>query len=128
MSIVNPTPPHNRPVWSFAALLVFVASLTGLYLAGKDSGAALYIALVVANLPTLVAAIASEQAARDIRNGTVSRKAKEGAMQAIDESGVMLRDGPVANAQLAALNATLTQVHELAKVTRDKVTNLEEQA
>lgn len=126
----NPTPPSNRPVWSFAALAVFVVSLTILYATGKDSGAGLFVALVVGNLPTLVAAIASEQAARDIRNGTVARKAKEGAMAAIEESEVITRDGPVATsvlegqrAQLAALNATLGGLH---KLTSQNATKLDE--
>jgi hypothetical protein len=124
----NPNPPTNRPVWAFASLVVFVGSLTLLYATGKDSGAGLLIAVAVGNLPTLVAAVASEQAARDIRNGTVSRKAKEGALEAIDESGVLTRTGPVAvaslaasAAQLEALNTTLARLHTLTEQTAAKV-------
>lgn len=139
MSMRSPTPPTNRPVWSFAALLVFVTSLVILYVTGSDSGAAIFIALVVANLPTLVAAVASEQAARDIRNGTLARKAKEGAREAIDEAGVVTQDGPVVAHALAtsqqqlatsaaavdALRVTLEQVHQLSKKTAEKVEKLD---
>lgn len=114
-------PAHNRPVWAFASLAVFVVALVVLYVTGSDSGAGLFIALAVANLPTLVAAVSSEQAARDIRNGTVAAKAKQGALAAIDEREVMLRNGPVATAQLEALHrqlalasTTLEEVHTMA--------------
>lgn len=133
MSVSSPTPPANRPLWSFGALAVFVLSLTVLYATGKDSGAGIYIALVAANLPTLVAAIASEQAARDIRNGTVARKAKEGATAAIQETGVLVRTGPVAQAQLAAsaantaaLNATLARLHTLTAENATKLDAIEQ--
>lgn len=121
----NITPPRkpvtHTPVYALASLVVFVAALTLLYLLDKADGAGLLVAVAVGNIPTLVAAIASETAARDIRNGTVAEKARQGAVAAIEESGVMLRNGPVANAQLAALNATLTELHTLTSRTESKV-------
>lgn len=124
----SPRRPANRPVWAFAALAVFVASLTILYATGRDSGAAIYIALIAANLPTLVAAVASEQAARDIRNGTVAEKARQGAVDAIKSEGVLVRSGPVAlasmqasQAQLEALHETITRLHALTAANAEKL-------
>lgn len=107
-------PITTQPIYALLALVVFVGALLTLYLTGRDSGAGLFIALAVSTLPSLVASLAAERAARDIRNGTLRKKVKEGTLQAIDESGVMLRTGPVANAQLEALTVILRDVHSLA--------------
>lgn len=46
------------------------------------------IQLVVMTVPGLIAAAFAERASRDIRNGVIEEKAKEGAKQALDEKGV----------------------------------------
>jgi len=91
------------------------------------------ISLVAGTVPGLVAATYAERASRDIRNGTVVAKAKEGAVQALqdpaaltqvrhqvregatqalEEAQVVTRTGPVVTAEVAALA-------ELVRLTRD---------
>lgn len=52
------------------------------------------IGMVVLAIPTLLAAAFAERASRDIRNGTLKRKVKEGAKEAIEEKGVLTTPPP----------------------------------
>ena len=78
------------PLYSLAALVVFVIAATLLLLFGDPENSSIntFIGLVVATLPALVASFAAERASRDIRNGVVTEKAREGAEQALDNKGV----------------------------------------
>lgn len=70
----------------------------------KGTNLAVVIGLVVTTVPSLVAAAFAERASRDIRNGTVTAKAKEGTRQALDETGVT----EVAHNALATTPESLT--------------------
>lgn len=107
MSNSHPTATTNKPVYSFLTVVVFAASLVALYLTGHADDGGVFIALVVSTLPSLVAAIASERTARDIRNGVVQDKARQGAHEAISEAEVLTRPGPVVQAHLEAQTAQL---------------------
>lgn len=81
-------PITNKPIYSLAAIVVFVGSMTALYLTDKADGAGVLLAVSAGTLPSLCAALYSERTARDVRNGTIRKKAKEGALEAIETSGV----------------------------------------
>ena len=55
---------------------------------GTDAESLIIIGLVVNTVPSLVAAFMSERNTNMIRNGVVTAKAKEGATQALKETGV----------------------------------------
>lgn len=110
----------DRPLFSFGALVVFVGAAVFLIATGH-ADTAWFLPLIVTSVPSLIAAIASETAVRDIRNGTVVAKAKEGASQAIAESQVLTRTGPVVTAELTALQEILQEVKSTAKDTNEKV-------
>lgn len=78
------------PLYALAATVVFIAAavLLILFSPPDNENTGLFIALIVTTVPSLVAAFASERASRDIRNGLVEHKAKEGAKQALQETGV----------------------------------------
>lgn len=61
------------------------------------------IGMVVLAIPTLIAAAFAERASRDIRNGTLKNKAKEGAKEAIEEKGV-LTTPPLASTSLTGVH------------------------
>lgn len=84
----NPRPTVNVPIYSLLALVVVVAAGVVLYATGSDGRAALFIGALVTTLPSLIASLSAERNARDIRNGTLTEKAREGAHAALREAGV----------------------------------------
>ena len=75
------------PIYAFGSLLLFVGAVLTLDLTGHGSDSPTFIALVVATIPSIVAALFAERSSRDIRNGVVQEKARHGAAKAIEESG-----------------------------------------
>lgn len=68
------------------------------------------IGLIASTIPGLIAAVYSERASRDIRNGTVTDKAAEGAQKALDNTGiteVVANSQQTSNAALQALTRIL---------------------
>jgi hypothetical protein len=128
-----------KPLFSLLALLAFLAVIVVVLVTGYGDHA-MFWPLVATSIPSLVAAIASETAVRDIRNGTVVEKARQGASQAIEEkvadkvhegairaiadTGVMTRTGPVATVQLEALRALLEDVKRTTASTAEAVTDV----
>lgn len=78
------------PLYSLAALVTFVIAATLLLLFAQpdNENVTLFIGLIVATLPALVASFAAERASNDIRNGVVEEKARIGATKALDDTGV----------------------------------------
>lgn len=118
----------NTPLWSLLGLVIFVVSMVIVYITDHADDAGLLLALAASSIPSLVASLSAERAARDIRNGTVTQKAKEGTKQAIEETGVMTRTGPVAvantaalAAQTAALSTLLQDIHTLTEANTTKL-------
>lgn len=103
--------PHNAPLYALVATVVFVAAAVVLVIWGdlENGNAMMLLGLLVTTLPSLVAAGFSERASRDIRNGVVVEKARQGALQAIDQAQVIVRDGPVVSTELRALTRLLEQ-------------------
>lgn len=78
------------PLYALIATSIFViaAVLLILFADPGNENVGILLALFVTTLPSLVAAFASERASRDIRNGVVTEKAREGAELALDNKGV----------------------------------------
>lgn len=77
----------NVPVYALAALVVFTVSLVVLIITGHANGD-LFAVFVVSTLPSLVAAMFAERTARDVRNGVLQDKVRQGTHEALHESGV----------------------------------------
>lgn len=81
------------------------------------------LAVVVAStVPSLLAAGFAERASRDIRNGTVTEKARQGATEALEETGVIqaVEEGrQTTPAALTALIMLLSDRLELDAEERD---------
>lgn len=79
------------------------------------------IGLILTTIPSLIAAGFAERASRDIRNGVVEEKAKDGAKQALVEHQVITRDGPAMTLAMSALasllekNTSATQANTAAQ-------------
>lgn len=81
----------NLPIVSICAavvLVIFAGFLVIFTPSTSINEAHDVIALVITLVPTLIAAAFAERASRDIRNGVVADKAKEGATQALIDTGV----------------------------------------
>lgn len=78
---------------TLAVLLGFIAvmSISG---HGQDTGSVAVIALIAANIPGLIAALYAEKTSRDIRNGTVVEKSREGTVKALADTDVVSHDHP----------------------------------
>lgn len=78
----------NIPVVTLVALVLTVVALVLLILFGDPARSATFEGILIGAVPSLLAAAYSERSSRDIRNGTVTDKARQGARAALDESGV----------------------------------------
>jgi hypothetical protein len=136
-----PTPRNNAPmIAALCAAVMLVLILVGgivMLSMGKgldDRSTPLVVTLlgvVVTSVPALISAAFSERASKDIRNGTLVAKSREGAAQAlderapaivkaatveaIDESQVVTRTGPVVTAELLALTKILGHIDRLSE-------------
>lgn len=78
----------NVPLYATVAAIVLV--ITGAVLVifsnpEQSPSTIIVLGLIATSVPSLVGAIFSERASRDIRNGVVLNKVKEGARQALTE-------------------------------------------
>jgi hypothetical protein len=109
--------PKNMPLWSLLsgiALIVTLGLVILLTPADKmsDPQFGIFIALIVSTVPSLIGAAYAERTSRDVRNGVVAEKAREGAVQAIEQTQVMTETGPTATAALAATHESTTALAE----------------
>lgn len=116
------TPPARFYASAVVAVVLIAGAVALAALSNPDAHPATgtVLGVILAAIPGAVAAVFAERAARDIRNGVIVQKVKEGASQAIVEHGVMTRTGPVASAQLEALTKLL-QVNTNATQTNTAV-------
>lgn len=130
-----PTPRTNPPTVAAlsAAVMLFlvIAGAVVVLALGKrlDSTSTPMIitlmGVVVSAVPALIGAAFAERASKDIRNGTLVEKSREGAARAIedkvptftaaastalDEAQVVTRTGPVVTAELVALTRILDRL------------------
>jgi hypothetical protein len=106
--------PPNTPIISLAVIgLVLTASVVLIALERVDARTehvTLIVGLLVAQIPAMLASVYAERNHRSITNGVITKKAKEGATQAIQEQEVVTRNGPVVSAELQALQQILREV------------------
>lgn len=75
--------------WSTLALLaILIGALVGLSFAPDTTPVHDILPILSGALPGLLAAAYAERTSRNLHNGVVEEKAKEGAMQALQETGV----------------------------------------
>lgn len=100
-----------KPIYSLIATGLLLASAVALVLFAdeQNQGTVMVLGLIVSTIPSLIASFSAERTARDVRNGVLVEKVKEGATHAINESGVVVSNGPIVDAQLRALSALLQQ-------------------
>lgn len=81
--------PPNTPHYTLGAgvLLTVVAMFAALATDDRDTLRTL-MGLIVSTVPSLLAAGYAERASRDIRNGTVAEKARQGTVKALEDTGV----------------------------------------
>lgn len=119
-----PPPPYGAPtprLALFSALALFALILFAIVALAIGGGltdqstplVVTLVGLVVSTVPSLIAAAFAERASKDIRNGTVVAKAKEGAVEAIRQEQVVTRDGPVVTLQMQALARLLEEPHSV---------------
>jgi uncharacterized membrane protein len=85
--------PKNIPIIaSIMAAVFLIAAVVMVMFTNEDRATTpqfvTLIGLVVTTIPSLIAAAFAERSSRDIRNGVVTDKAKDGALKALEESGV----------------------------------------
>lgn len=99
----------NVPLYTVitTAILLVAAVLLVVFVPQDKQGYSLLLGLLVTTIPSVVSSLYAERASRDIRNGVVVEKVKEGTKQAISESQVVTRTGPVVSAELRALSRLL---------------------
>ena len=77
----------SAPIWAFLSIVTFVGSMVALTLTGHDNS--VLVPVLLSQIPSVVAALFSERAARDIRNGIVEEKAQSGAHAALNDPATM---------------------------------------
>jgi hypothetical protein len=81
----------NLPVFTLGAavILVMLAILGFIFIpAGNVVAQESLIGLIVTTVPSLIAAAFAERTGRDVRNGVMEQKVKDGATKALQETGV----------------------------------------
>jgi len=106
----------NTPLVSLGSAILLVVVFVVLVETGHagQNGDNLLIGLLVTTIPSLIAAAYAERTSRDVRNGVLTQKAKEGTHQALQESGVQdvvdaTQKGDTVIATLTALSQLLTE-------------------
>jgi ribose 1,5-bisphosphokinase PhnN len=125
VQVARRTIPPNAPHYSLAAgvLLVVVGIVAAVLTDSRDTLNALLV-LIVTTVPSLLAAGYAERASRDIRNGTVTEKARQGTHKALEESGVTevvaaSNKGQASLLAMEALSALLDDARVRATKERD---------
>lgn len=98
-----------------AVVLIIVGATVVISGNGGENGGAILIGLVVTTIPSLIAAAFAERNAKDIRNGTLTDKARQGAHAAIVDAGVITREGPAVQAALTASAASTAALTALLR-------------
>jgi hypothetical protein len=81
----------NLPVCTLAAAVIFVclAIIGFIFIPEKNVTAQeTLVGLIVTNVPVLIGASFAERNGRDIRNGVMEQKVKDGSIKALKETGV----------------------------------------
>lgn len=80
----------NTPHYTLAAAVVLVVvGVAAAYVTDNRQSMTTLLGLIATTVPSLLAAGYAERASRDIRNGTVTEKARQGSVRAMEEVGVV---------------------------------------
>ena len=122
----------NTPIYSLIAfaLMIGFAVIVVVTGHGEDDGGALLIGLAVTTIPSLVAALYSERTSRDVRNGVVVEKVRQGTHVALKESGVqevvdMSQRGETTLVAMQALTKLLERREATDSKSNDSVTGVD---
>ncbi len=114
---------QNRPIYSLVAAIILVALVIVALIVvphERNDQLLIVVGLIVSTVPSLLAAGFAERTARDVRNGVVQQKAREGAQQALDDSGVTdVVNATQRGASTVAAIAALSQLTESDPMKRD---------
>lgn len=116
----------NRPLYTFLTVVVMLCVAGAVLIfapfdAAHNTDLAIFFGILTSSLPGLVSAFFAERGSKDIRNGVVVDKAKQGASAAIDESGLTEHVHAQAQAQQAATAALITLLQD--RVNQDTTTS-----
>lgn len=106
------------PLYTITAAILFVALavLAAIFTPERNqSMTIILIGMVVTTVPSLIASAYAERTSRDVRNGVVEHKAKRGAIQALQETGVT--DVVDANKRGEATELAMKAIAQLLKNT-----------
>jgi hypothetical protein len=111
----------NLPVFTLGAAVIFVmlAILGFIFIPANNVIAQeTLVGLIVTTVPSLIAAAFAERTGRDVRNGVMEQKVKDGATKALRETGVTdvvdaSGRGASSAAAIAALTASTTALNTL---------------
>lgn len=81
-------PPNAPHLALLSAVVLVVTGIVAALVADDKVSLTALLALIGTTVPSLVAAAFAERASRDIRNGTVVEKARQGAEKALQDTGV----------------------------------------
>ena len=120
----------NTPLYALGAAVIFGGYAVVLVVT-DHMDSTLFVGFLVTTLPSLVAAAFAERTARDVRNGVVQDKIRQGTHEALRESGVTevaataLQSQPATTSALAHLVDSNTRMLEMLNK-RDEQTNAQE--
>lgn len=107
----------SAPIYALGSILAFVAAVVILIVTNHEQGnGGMFIAFAISTLPSLVAALFAERSARDIRNGVVQDKVRQGATDALQETGVTEVAQTALQTQAPALTALAQLLQTLQNV------------
>lgn len=80
---------NHLPLYATVSIVVMVIAATFLLIFANPASApslVIVVGMIATTIPSLVAAVFSERTNRDLRNGVLKDKVKEGAAEALEES------------------------------------------
>jgi|SRR5690242_13891129 len=112
--VKDPNVPSNAPLATLALAAMLLGTGVLIVLFGGDTDAAhQLLAVVIAALPALLAAGYAERTSRDVRNGTVVEKARQGARKALEDHHVLQESSPAVQGALAGQQASMEALARL---------------
>lgn len=81
----------NLPLFTLGAVCVLVALgiIAAIFIPARNQSTVdLLVTMIIASVPGMIGAAYSERNSRDMRNGVLEQKAKDGATKALQETGV----------------------------------------
>jgi hypothetical protein len=113
MRVDKRIPPNAPHLAIISTVVLIVAGIVGATIVNDDRSFELLVGLIITTVPSLGAMAFAERASRDIRNGTVTEKARQGTRKALDETGVTQAVTEGQSTTPAALNALTALLERL---------------